>query len=195
MQENLGEAPTLAGNPASTVPPGTWVLDPDRSTIEFVARHFVVSKVRGHFVNVQGTVVVPVDIMEARVEAWAESGSVETGDPARDDHLRSADFFDSERYPSLYLVGGVVALTGRGYQVRVQMTIRDVTRTVDFDVLVGEVFTGGDGFPRLTATGYAVVNRKDFGLRWNATIETGGVVVADQVELALEFELMRTGPA
>jgi polyisoprenoid-binding protein YceI len=169
--------------PASPVPRGTWTVNPESTALQFVARHFFVSKIRGRFLDFSGTIVVGDTAVDTTVHGTAQAASIETGDEARDDHLRSTDFFDVEQWPTLTLVGKVVEPTRQGYLLRTDLTIRDVTRPVDFDLVMG---TGSPTV--LRATAYATINRKDFGLRWNATLETGGVVVADQVELVLEVE-------
>ncbi len=185
------QADGLPGVPATlTVPPGTWIVDPTRSVVEFIARHFVVAKVRGRFSDVTGTLVVTEGAVGSTIVARADVRSVNTGDRARDDHLRSSDFFDAEHWPDLTLEGRVVSLTSWGLHLLGDLTIRGTTRAVTFDVVVRNLRTG-PAAAELTATAHASVNRKDFGLCWNATIETGGVVVADQVEVAIEVVARR----
>jgi len=171
-------------------PPGTWEVDPGRSVIQFVARHFMVSKVRGRFARFSGQVTTGDKPTDARVEAWVDATSLSTGDPARDAHLLSADFFAVDRWPRILLSGQVVESWGNRYRLAAQMTIRDVTNSVSFDVLASRFSSPGDegGRPEmlLSLLATARVNRKDFGLRWTAAIETGGVVVADEVDLRLE---------
>ena len=118
--------------------------------------------------------------------------SIDTGDVARDDHLRSKDFFDVNRWPHMRLAGRIVATTPQGYLLRADMTIRDATRTVALDVMLDPLRYDQDATPRLCAQATATVSRKDFGLQWNATIEAGGVLVADQVELLLTVEALLT---
>lgn len=176
------------------LPAGTWAVDPARSTVGFVARHFVVTKVRGRFTRFAGTITTGTAALGATVDAFAEAASLDTGDTTRDDHLRSADVFDVTRWPTLALRGTVTGRTRLGYLLEAQLTIRDVTRPVRFDVTAGRIGRGGDGRYRLSVLASATVNRKDFGLQWSATLETGGVVVADHVHLRLDVEAVRTGP-
>ena len=116
------------------VPAGTWAIDPSASSLQFVARHMMVSKVRGRFLQFQGRILTGTDPSDASVEAWADAASLSTGDEARDEHLRSADFFDVERWPRLTLVGALKPSSTRRRLLAAQLTIRDVTCPVDFQV-------------------------------------------------------------
>ena len=178
----------IVGNPDTPhgIHPGTWRVDPDGTSLQFIARHFMVSKIRGKFLRFTGDIVIVDNPLDSTVTGSADATSVTTGDEARDDHLRSPDFFDVNRWPTLGLDGRVVEASSRGYVLRTDLTIRNVTRSVDFDlVIIGKDDT------TLSVTARAAVNRKDFNLRWNATIETGGVVVADQVDLLLSVHATR----
>ncbi len=188
-----GEAPEAQATPADSEgweppPPGRWEIVPEHSTVEFVARHLMVSKVRGTFSRFAGVIDTGPGPDDASVKAWVEAGSLQTGDPARDEHLRSDAFFHAERWPRLLLAGKVEQANVNRYLLRADLTIRGVTNAVDFDVLASRprhgAGSGTDEVLALLAT--ARVNRKDFGLKWNAVIETGGVVVADEVDLRLE---------
>jgi polyisoprenoid-binding protein YceI len=177
------------------LPVGRWTVDSERSSVSFTARHLLVTKVRGYFLRVSGTIDVPPDPFGSRVEAVAEVASISTGDTARDDHLRSPDFFDAERWPLMTLVGSGIRSSGERYLLDAVMTIRNVSRVVPFVVtasapprLPDENEDPGE-FARFTAM--ATVNRKDFGLRWNSAIETGGVVVGDTIELHLDVVATR----
>lgn len=170
---------------------GRWEVDAS-STVGFVARQFLVHRVRGRFDRFRATLDVGED-RQPTVSGEVQASSVETGDPARDDHLRSPDFFDVERWPTMALTGRV---TGPGPEpdtllVDAELTIRGITRAVPFTVRQLRVSQEGGGSPVLSATALATVNRKDFGLQWTPTLETGGVVVADRVELVLDLRARR----
>lgn len=182
------------GSPPPVIPAGHWVVDPLRSSVSFVAKHLLVSKVTGTFTRVAGSIHIAEDPMASSVHAMADAASLKTGDTARDEHLRSPDFFDVEQFPTLTVTGrGLGSKSGR-HVLEAELTIRDVTNPVVFEVTatnlnpdsgqaVGSAAGGGRPTARFTAD--AVVNRKDFGLRWNAAIETGAVVVGDMVTLAI----------
>ena len=181
-----------ADSSSRAVPAGIWHVDSSHSKLQFSVRHLMVSKVRGHFGSFAGTVTTGSDPLDATVEGCLDVSSIDTGDVARDDHLRSKDFFDVNRWPHMRLAGRIVATTPQGYLLRADMTIRDATRTVALDVMLDPLRYDQDATPRLCAQATATVSRKDFGLQWNATIEAGGVLVADQVELLLTVEALLT---
>jgi len=195
--------------PEDGLPPeGTWEVDQERSSVQFVARQFLVHRVRGRFTSFQATAVVTDDPWVASVRGEVATHSVDTGDPARDAHLRSADFFDVARWPTMRLEGQLTRSSHGAHRVRLDggLTIRDITQPVVFDVRLHspgvhlETVARSDERPAdlgstiVSATATATVSRSAFGLRWNATIETGGVVVADQVELVLELVARRNTP-
>lgn len=177
-----------------TVPAaGTWEIDRS-STVGFVARQFLVNRVRGRFASFRATVEV-ADDLGATITGEVQAASVDTGDPARDQHLRSADFFDVARWPTMTLVAEMAGadLDRSSFVLDSRLTIRDVTRTVPFTVRLLQVTDGPGAAPTLTAAALASVSRKDFGLQWSPALETGGVVVADQVDLVLDLRARRVG--
>lgn len=186
-----------AGN-APPVPAGTWQVVREGSVVGFTARHLLVSLVHGRFDDVEGLIVVAPDVVGSSVAARARAGSITTGDPVRDEHLRSPDFLDAATWPVLALTGhGVSEDTGR-YRTTVSLTIRGITRPVAFDVAAELVEPAGDApsvAPRARFTARATVNRKDFGLRWNPAIEAGGVLVGEEVHLEVDVLAEHTGPA
>jgi polyisoprenoid-binding protein YceI len=167
-----------------------WNLDTVHSSVNFSVRHMVISKVRGHFTQFSGT----LDFDEARpqaakLEVKVQTASINTNDAQRDAHLKSADFFDVEKYPEMtYKSSSVEVVDKNHFRVHGQLTLHGVTKPVTLDVEYaghGRDPWGGEraGF---TATGR--VNRKDFGLSYNQTLEAGGVMVGEQVDIALEVE-------
>ena len=171
---------------------GTYTLDPSHSTVEFVARHLMVSKVRGRFNEVQAEITIAEVPEESHVEVTIATASVSTGEPNRDEHLRSADFFDAETYPTMtFRSTKVEPVRHDKWEVTGDLTIRGVTKPVVLDV----EFNGAGPTPWGTsAVGFSAsteVDREDWGLTWNAALETGGVVVGKRVRIELEVEATR----
>lgn len=167
--------------------PGTWVVDPNHTEVAFVARHLMVTKVRGRFTDVTGTVRIAEPIEESTVEATIKLASVDTHASDRDKHLRSADFFDVENHPEMtFRSTKVTADTLVG-----DLTVRGVTRPVTFDVTFNGVATDPWGNTKAGFEAEADVNRKDWGLNWNAALEGGGVLVSDKVKLVLDVQLLK----
>lgn len=161
--------------------------------MEFVARQFLVHRVHGRFATFGATAVVTDDPWHGLVHGTVATASVDTGDATRDAHLRSGDFFDAARWPTMGVEGRLLpAETGaRRFHLDGRLTIRDITVPVLFEVQLRPAHRAGTGPLRelttVSARATAEVDRKAFGLRWNPTIETGGVIVGDQVDLVLEL--------
>jgi polyisoprenoid-binding protein YceI len=171
----------------------TWNIDPSHSAIHFSVRHMVVSKTRGRFTKFGGQIAFdPDDLSKASVEVNIEPGSVDTADAQRDGHLRSADFFDVEKYPAATFKSTRVEDRGDGtLRITGDLTIHGVTKQVVLDAIyegTGKDPWGGEraGFSASTS-----IDRREFGLQWNKALETGGVLVGDKVELTLEVEAVK----
>ncbi|MFD9499923.1 YceI family protein [Streptomyces sp. NPDC060035] len=175
-----------------------WFFEPGHSAAEFRARHMMVSYVRGQLKNMHGSLEVDPDEPEkARVEATVDATQVYTGQPQRDAHLRSADFFDVEHHPTWTFVGSHIhQVSGIEFEVTGDLTVRGATRPVTFDVTyLGQWATpwweeGRDLGPRRRA-GFAAttrINRHDFGASWNDTVERGGVVVSPMIDVMVDVE-------
>lgn len=167
---------------------GTWTIDPAHSRIGFVARHAMVTKVRGSFNEFEGTAAVADDFAQSHVEVTIQAASIDTRNADRDAHLKSGDFLDLETYPTITFRSTSVEATGdTELEVTGDLTIKDVTKsvTIPFE------FEGAahDPFGNLRAgfEGSVAINRKDYGITWNAALETGGVLVSDKI--TLEFEI------
>jgi polyisoprenoid-binding protein YceI len=171
----------------------TWHFDTSHTEAGFAVRHLMISTVKGHFHGVTGSVTTEDDdFTTAKVDLTIDATTVNTRDIARDAHLRSADFFDVERFPALTFKSRTVKRSGKDrYTVTGELSIRGVTREVSLDVdahgLVKDPW--GNEKAGFSATGQ--INRKDFGLVWNMALETGGVLVGDDVKLHLDVELTR----
>lgn len=172
----------------------TWTIDPEHSNIGFKVRHLMVSNVKGHFDKFTGTVDInEKDITKSKVDVSIDTASINTNVQKRDEHLRSADFFDVSKYPSMTFVSKKVAKAGKGkLKVTGDLTLHGVTKEVVLDV-EGPAKESKDpwGNIRSGAVASTKINRKDFGLTWNAALETGGVVVGDEVTINLEVELIK----
>jgi polyisoprenoid-binding protein YceI len=172
---------------------GTWNIDPGHAEVAFVGRHFGLTKVRGRFPGVTGAVVIREDISVSSVEVAIEMASVSSGDQSRDDHLRSADFFDVEHYPTATFrsVTATVADERTIGSLVGQLTIKDVTRSVVLDVeYLGHV-TDPWGGERAVFSASTTINREDWGLTWNMLLEAGGLLVSKEIRLEIEVELVR----
>ncbi len=167
---------------------GTWVLDASHSEVGFSVRHMMISKVRGTFGGAEATIVAPENPLDVTLQAKVDVTTISTKDEGRDGHLRSADFFDVENYPTIDFVSTGVRHEGGDFLVDGDLTIKDVTKPVTFAVEFGGFGTDPWGNYKAGATAKAVIDREAFGLTWNATLESGGVLVGKDVTIQLELE-------
>ncbi len=176
-----------------TVPaPGTFSLDPAHTTVGFVARHLVVSKVRGSFTEVSGKIQVAENPLDSTVEVVIGAGSITTGQPDRDNHLRSADFLELEKYPNLtYRSTGVKSHKGNTFVLAGELTIRDTTREVDLEVEYDGTIVSPYGKEVIAFTASTEFNREDWGITWNVAVEAGGVMVGKTVKIEITVEAVR----
>jgi polyisoprenoid-binding protein YceI len=170
----------------------TWNIDPAHSVAEFKVRHMMISNVKGHFSKVSGALNLDEsNISNSSVQASIEAASIETRDDQRDAHLKSADFFDVEKYPLLSFKSDKIKQNGE-LSVEGDLTIHGVTRRVTFDI-EGPTPPTKDpwGNTRIAISGSTKFNRKDFGLTWNAALETGGILVGEEVTINLDVEFVK----
>ncbi|OIU87966.1 YceI family protein [Microbacterium sp. AR7-10] len=168
--------------------PGTWVLDPSHSEVTFSVRHMMISKVRGSFAIKNATLTAPENPLEAAVEASVDVASVDTKDEGRDTHLRSADFFDVENFPTMEFVSTGARVEDGDFFVDGDLTIRGITKPVSFEFDFGGFGTDPWGNYKAGASATTVINREDFGLTWNAALETGGVLVGKDITINLDLQ-------
>ena len=172
----------------------TWNIDPAHSVAEFKVKHMMISNVKGHFPKVTGTLTLDEsDLSRSRVEATIDASSLETRDAQRDGHLKSADFFDVEKFPPLTFKSASLRLVKDGeLAVEGDLTIRDVTRKVVFSV-DGPTPPAKDpwGNTRVGVSATTRISRKDFGLSWNAALESGGFLVGDDVTITLDVQFVK----
>jgi polyisoprenoid-binding protein YceI len=181
-------------NAVSTAIATTWRVDSSHSLAEFAVRHLMISTVKGRFTEVNGTLTGDdTDPENASIEITIPVEGVDTREPRRDAHLRSADFFDAERYPAIHFRSTRIARTGRDqFAVSGDLTIRGTTRPVTLAVESGGRGKDPWGGERIGFSTSTTINRKDFGLHWNQALETGGVVVGNEVKISVELELVRS---
>jgi polyisoprenoid-binding protein YceI len=169
--------------------PGDWQLDPVHTSVEFVARHLMVTKVRGKFTDVSGTIHLAEEPAESWVEAKIDPVSVETGDEQRDAHLRSPDFFDVERYPDItFRSTAVEGSSPSHFLVHGDLSVHGITRPVALEVEYHGVTSDPWGGRRAGFSASTELNREDFDLTWNIALEAGGVVVGKKIRLEFEIE-------
>jgi polyisoprenoid-binding protein YceI len=170
---------------------GAWSIDTGHTSVEFIGRHFMLTKIRGRFAAVAGSVVIADDPAESSVSVVIDMTSVESGSEERDTHLRSADFFDVEHHPTATFESTGVDWHGDRAVVHGALTIVGVTRDVDLDV----EFVGGTPDPwgnlRAVFSATAELDREDWGLTWNMPLEKGGLLVSKRIQLEIESELVR----
>lgn len=182
---------TTATIPDTTT--GTYSIDPTHSRIGFVARHAMVTKVRGSFHAFSGEGFLDVEQVEnSRLAVTIDATSIDTGNADRDGHLRGNDFFDMAAYPTITFVSTAVApLEASTFRVDGDLTIKGVTKAITLDLELVGTATDPFGNTRLGLEGAAVINRKDWGVNWNATLDAGGVLVSDKVTLEFDISAIR----
>lgn len=172
----------------------TWTIDPDHSNVGFKVKHLMVSNVKGTFEKHTGIVEInDKDITKSKVEVSIDTNSINTNVQKRDEHLRSADFFNVAKYPTMTFVSKKVAKAGKDkLKVTGDLTLHGITKQIVLDV-EGPTKESKDpwGNIRKGATATTKINRKDFGLVWNAALETGGVAVGEEITITLEIELIK----
>jgi polyisoprenoid-binding protein YceI len=173
---------------ALAIPAGIWKIDPAHSAVTFTARHMMVAKVRGSFKDFSADIVIADDPLQSRVDATVQMASVDTGDSGRDEHLRTNDFFDIEHHPTMTFRSTRLEGSGDEYKLHGDLTIRGVTKPVTFGLEVGGVGKDPWGNTKAGFTATGTINRKDFGVEWNAPLETGGVLVGDKVTIEIDVE-------
>ncbi|MGD0742942.1 MAG: YceI family protein [Acidimicrobiales bacterium] len=178
-----------------TVPaPGTYVLDKTHTVVAFVARHLMVTKVRGTFGEFEGTVVVAEDPTESSVRATIRTDSVTTGESQRDAHLRSGDFFEQEKYPTMTFSSTAVRPVGDGkWRIQGDLTIKDVTKAVVLDLEFNGAASDPWGGVRLGFSAATEIDRNEFGVSWNTPLDGGGVLIGNRVKIEIEAEAILAG--
>jgi polyisoprenoid-binding protein YceI len=169
---------------------GIWAVDPSHTTVEFIGRHLVFTKVRGRFTDVAGQVTISEDPNASSVEVTLGTESVTTGHGDRDGHLKSGDFFDVENHPAITFKSTNVAWNGNEGTVTGDLTVRGVSKPITLEVELGGVVTDPWGGTRAVFSAKGAVNREDWGLTWNMPLEKGGLLVSKNIDFEIETELV-----
>jgi polyisoprenoid-binding protein YceI len=167
---------------------GTWTVDPVHSEVSFVVRHMMVSKVRGRFDTFSGTITTAADPLQSTVTASVDLDSVSTGAPDRDNHIRSADFFDVANHPMMTFQSTGVRADGDGFLLDGDLIIRGITKPVSFRLEVNGFGPDAYGGTRVGFSASTVINRHDWNVSFNGPIPGGGVAVSEKVTINLEIE-------
>lgn len=170
---------------------GTWKIDPGHAEVGFLGRHFMLTKVRGRFTGVDATIEIGERPEDSKVTAVIDMASVDSGDKTRDDHLRSGDFFDVEKFPKATFSSTRVTWDGKRGTLSGDLTIKDVTRPVTLEVDYLGHARDPWGNDRTVFSAHGKVNREDWGLTWNMVLDSGGILVSKEIELSLELEAIK----
>lgn len=171
---------------------GTWVFDPTHTRIEAVARHLMVTKVRGHFTDYSGTVEVAEDPADSTVQLTFDARSITTGTDDRDNHLRSPDFMDVEKHPLVTFTStSIEPQNGDSWVLTGDLTIRGTTLPVTLDVVFLGVVRDPTGVQKAAFTASGAFDRRDYGLTWNIPLDGGGLLVSETFRLEIDAQLVR----
>ncbi|MEZ5174726.1 MAG: YceI family protein [Acidimicrobiia bacterium] len=184
--------PTRTVDGATVPAVGKWDIDGSHTSAEFVARHLMVTRVRGGFGSIAGTVDVAEDPTDSVVEVTIDTASITTGDDERDAHLKSADFFDVENHPEMKFVSTAVRAAGSSWILEGDLTIKGVTRPVTLDFDFAGVATDPWGNQKAAFSATTTINREDWDLSWNVALETGGVLVSKKINIEIEMQAARS---
>lgn len=169
-----------------------WALDPTHSELQFKVKHLMITTVTGSLKTISATLASEGDDFEdAKVSFEAEIGSIDTGNTDRDNHLKSGDFFDAEQFPKVTFESTSVTKDGDDYVLNGNLTIKDTTKPVKLNAEFGGIATDPWGNTKAGFTLSGKINRTDFGLTWNAALETGGVMVSEEVKIAGELQFVK----
>lgn len=170
----------------------TWQIDPSHSEVQFKVKHLVISTVTGYFTNFEGKMEGEAeDFSDAKITFQADVNSISTNSDQRDGHLKSDDFFNAEKFPNITFESTSFSKDGEDYKLSGNLTIRDVTKAVDLNVEFGGIAKDPYGNTKAGFTIEGVVNRKEFGLTWDALTETGGAVVGEKIKLHANVQLAK----
>jgi polyisoprenoid-binding protein YceI len=171
--------------------PGTWNIDASHSTVGFTARHLMITKVHGTFTGVSGTITVAENRLASAVQATIDTTSVSTGDAGRDGHLKGADFFDTEKFPTMTFASTEVVEKGSDFVLRGDLTIKGVSKPVELALEFEGAATDPWGNSKAAFSASTEINRKDWGLDFNVALETGGVLVGEKIKISLDIQAVK----
>lgn len=172
--------------------PGEWAIDRAHSSVGFVARHLVVAKVRGRFKEFSGSIQVGETLEDSSVDVTVDAESIDTAEPKRDEHLRSGDFLEVDRFPHLrFTSSGIRQKSESALELTGELIIRDVARPVVLDVEFMGLVSDLSGSERMVFSAFTEIDREEWGLTWNQALETGGVLVGRKVRIELDVEAVK----
>jgi len=172
---------------------GTWTIDPTHTRLGFVARHAMVTKVRGSFTDFSGSLTLDgANPAGSSAEVTVQMASVDSGTPDRDAHLTSADFFNVETFPTMTFQSTAVKQDGEEFVIIGDLTIKGVTRPVEIEVELDGIVTDPWGNTRAGFAGETEISRKDYGLTWNVPLDGGGVLVSDKIKIQLDVSATKS---
>lgn len=186
METGIKPTRTIDGREVPAV--GTWTIDPTHTQAEFVARHLMVSKVRGGFATIDGSIVVAEDPSDSTVEIVIDASSVSSGTADRDAHITSEDFFDVATYPQIRFASTFVEPKGSDWLLHGDLTIKDVTKPITLDFSFLGIISDPWGNAKAVFSASTQVEREDWGLTWNVPLEGGGVLVSKTIKLEIEAQ-------
>ena len=175
----------------NSLTPGTWNVDTSHSRVGFVARHLMIAKTRGHFNTFSAVITVPEDRLGTTLEASVDLTSVDTADANRDGHLKSGDFFDVENHPTMTFKSAGIKADGGDFLLTGDLSLHGVTKSVEFELEFEGVTQDPWGNTRAGFSAKTEINRKDWGLEWNAPLEAGGVLIGEKVKIDIEIEAVK----
>lgn len=177
---------------ATTTTKTKWTLDPTHSELLFKVRHMMITNVKGEFRKFEGAIETEgTDFTTSSIDITIDVSSVFTNEDNRDGHLKGADFFDVEKYPAITFKGKSLTKKGDDYKLTGVLTLKDVSKEVELDVEFGGINKDPWGNEKAGFSVQGKINRKDFGLGWNAPLETGGVLVSEEVKIAAEVQFVK----
>jgi polyisoprenoid-binding protein YceI len=182
----------LAGSAATSTAADKYTVDPSHSSIGFAVRHMVVSKVKGFFNEYTATILYDdKDITKSSAEVTIKMESIDTRDAKRDEHLRTPDFFDAAKYPEITFKSKRIEKSEDGFVAVGDLTMRGVTKEISIPFIVAGVVTDPWGNTRLGLSGGTKLNRQDYGISWSKSLDKGGLVVSDDVQIEIEIEAIK----
>ena len=187
-QTESGRPVTRLADGTELPAPGRWLIDPGHTELAFIGRHFMLTKVRGWFTGLSGVIEVADAPGDSTVEVIIDMSSVESGNEARDEHLRSADFFDAARYPTATFSARAAGWQGTGGVLAGELTLRGVTRPVTLQAGYLGYTADPWGGHRAVFTAAGTIDREDWGLTWNLPLDGGGLVVSREIRIEIELE-------
>ena len=188
IDTTTGTAPTRTLDGHVLPAPGVWEIDPGHTDLAFVGRHFMVTKVRGRFTDVQGAVHIAPRLADSTVNVTIGMASVESGSSVRDEHIRSSELFDVEQFPTATFASTSVDWKGTSGTVTGDLTIHGVTRSVPLAVSFEGYVRDLSGGDRGIFSARTKINREDFGITWNVALEAGGLLVSKEVQIEIDLE-------